>query len=117
MRSKQREALKLETELRQLNTLVRERREQLARLQDCPNESCPCRAVWREQVEANLADQVGKIRQTVHTCSDNGLGTCQSQEAKPGSAAKVKDTAPRPAAKKGARAPSKAGKRRSPARP
>ncbi len=66
MKSKQREAAELEAELLRLNMLVRERREQLARLKDCPNPSCPCRVVWREAVEKDLALQVGKIRREVH---------------------------------------------------
>jgi hypothetical protein len=65
MKRKQRDAAELEAELLRLNTLVRERREQLARLETCPNKSCPCRAVWRQVVEENLASQVGKIRRQV----------------------------------------------------
>jgi hypothetical protein len=64
---KQRAVTDLEAELVWLNTLVRERRKQLARLDKCPNKDCPCRFVWREQVEKNLAGQVGKIRQQVHS--------------------------------------------------
>ena len=62
MNSKQREVLELEEELVRLNTLVRARRQQLARLQKCPNKDCECRVVWREVVEKNLAKQVGKVR-------------------------------------------------------
>jgi hypothetical protein len=62
---KPQEATELEAELLRLNTLVRERRKQLARLEDCPNKDCPCRLVWRNHVEKNLAGQVGKIRQQV----------------------------------------------------
>lgn len=52
----------LEAELVRLNLLVRERRKQLARLEKCPNKDCPCRFVWREHVEKNLAGQVGEVR-------------------------------------------------------
>jgi len=62
MKSKKAEALQLEAELLKLNDLVRARRAQLARLEDCPNKDCECRAVWRETVEKNLARQVGKVR-------------------------------------------------------
>jgi hypothetical protein len=65
MKSKQREAAELEAELLRLNELVRARREQLARLQNCPNPDCPCRVVWREHVEKGLAGQMGKIRRQV----------------------------------------------------
>ena len=65
MNGKQRAATQLEAELIRLNTLVRERRKQLARLEKCPNKDCPCRFVWREHVEKNLAGQVGEIRRRV----------------------------------------------------
>ncbi len=55
----------LEAELVRLSALVRERRKQLARLEKCPNEDCPCRVVWRDHVEKNLAGQVGKVRRHV----------------------------------------------------
>jgi hypothetical protein len=55
-------ATKLEAELAWLNALVRERRKQLARLEKCPNQDCPCRFVWREHVEKTLATQVSKVR-------------------------------------------------------
>ena len=58
-------ATELEAELLRLNTLVRERRKQLSRLEKCPNKDCPCRVVWRDHVEKNLAGQVGKIRRKV----------------------------------------------------
>jgi len=58
-------ATKLEAELAWLNALVRERRKQLARLEKCPNKDCPCRFVWREHVEANLAGQIDKIGRRV----------------------------------------------------
>ena len=65
MNGKQRNATALEAELIRLNTLVRERRKQLDRLDKCPNKDCPCRFVWREHVEKNLAGQVGEIRRHV----------------------------------------------------
>jgi len=65
MKSKARDAAELEAELVRLNTLVRQRRAQLARLAACPNKDCECRVVWREVVEKNLADQVGKVRRQV----------------------------------------------------
>ena len=65
MNGKQLEAAGLEAELLRLNALVRERRKQLARLEECPNKDCPCRLVWRDQVEKNLEGQVGKIRRQV----------------------------------------------------
>jgi hypothetical protein len=64
---KPQEATELEAELLRLNTLVRERRKQLARLEKCPNKDCPCRLVWRNHVEKNLAGQVGKIRRRVRS--------------------------------------------------
>ncbi len=76
-KSKQREALELEAELIRLNTLVRQRREQLQRLRDCPNPACPCRVVWRDHVEKNLAKQVGKIRKHVR-----GAPTTRTARAK-----------------------------------
>jgi hypothetical protein len=62
---KPRDATELEAELLMLNALVRERRKQLARLEKCPNKDCPCRIVWRDHVEKNLAGQVRKIRRQV----------------------------------------------------
>jgi hypothetical protein len=62
---KSQEATELEAQLLRLNTLVRERRKQLARLEDCPNKDCACRLVWRDHVEKNLAGQVGKLRRQV----------------------------------------------------
>ncbi len=59
-------ASKLEAELAWLNALLRERRKQLVRLEKCPNKDCPCRFIWREHVEKNLAGQVDKIRRRVH---------------------------------------------------
>ncbi len=57
----------LEADLVRLNALVRERRKQLVRLEKCPNKDCPCRFVWREHVEKNLAGQVSKIRRDVRS--------------------------------------------------
>ena len=65
MKNTKREAAELEAELLRLNTLVRERRQQLARLEDCPNKDCECRRVWREVVEEKLSRQVGKVRRQV----------------------------------------------------
>ncbi|MGO8678459.1 MAG: hypothetical protein ACLQVX_21665 [Limisphaerales bacterium] len=65
MKSKEREVLELESELLRLAALVRERRKQLARLKNCPNPSCPCRAVWRDHVEKKLSIQVRKVRKQV----------------------------------------------------
>jgi len=65
MNGEQLDATELEAELVRLNALVRERRKQMARLDKCPNKDCPCRFVWREHVEKNLAGQVGKIRRQV----------------------------------------------------
>lgn len=67
MKNKRRQVIELESELLQLNELVRARRAQLARLDQCPNKDCECRKVWREVVESNLAGQVRKIRRTVRT--------------------------------------------------
>jgi hypothetical protein len=64
---KPQDATELEAELLRLNTLVRERRKQLARLESCPNKDCPCRVVWRNHVEKSLAGQVGKIRRKVRS--------------------------------------------------
>src|SRR5215468_6524134 len=61
MKSKQQQVLELEAELLRLNSLVRQRRKQLAFLEKCPNKNCECRRVWRQVVEKNLAQQVGKI--------------------------------------------------------
>ena len=65
MSGKRRETTDLEAELLRLNALIQERRKQLARLETCPNKDCPCRFVWREQVEKNLEGQVLKIRRQV----------------------------------------------------
>ena len=65
MKSKKQNAVELEAELLRLNELVRARRKQLARLDECPNTDCECRAVWREVVDKNLKTQVSKIRKGV----------------------------------------------------
>jgi hypothetical protein len=65
MKRQQHDKLELEAELLKLNALVRERRKQLARIEDCPNKTCHCRAVWREQVEKTLSGQVRKIRRQI----------------------------------------------------
>ena len=65
MKRKEHEKLKLEAELLRLNALVRERREQLARIEECPNQACRCRAVWKEQVEKTLTGQMRKIRRQI----------------------------------------------------
>ena len=65
MKSKQQQILELEAELLRLNSLVRQRRKQLAFLEKCPNKNCECRRVWQRIVEKNLAQQVGKIRRQV----------------------------------------------------
>lgn len=57
----------LEAELTKLAALVRERRKQLSRLTKCPNKDCPCRFVWREHIEMNLAGQIVKIRRQVRS--------------------------------------------------
>ncbi len=64
-RNKTDETAELEAELIRLNTLVRARRKQLARLECCPHKDCECRMVWRDFVEKNLASQMGKIRTQV----------------------------------------------------
>jgi len=70
MNSKKQSASDLESELLRLNTLVRQRRAQLARLETCPHKDCECRALWNRTVEKHLATQVRKIRKGVS--STNG---------------------------------------------
>ena len=70
------EALELESELMRLNTLVRERREQIAKMEECPNPDCPCRVVWKDKVEKGLASQMRKIGKKV-----NGPCGCQTAKA------------------------------------
>ncbi len=80
---KSQEATELEAELLRLNTLVRERRKQLARLEKCPNKDCPCRIVWRNHVEKNLAGQVGKIQRQVRGKSARRAGSKTGNSARP----------------------------------
>ncbi|HWI57492.1 MAG TPA: hypothetical protein VNZ22_09710 [Bacillota bacterium] len=82
MKSKARTAADLEAELVRLNTLVRARRQQLARLEKCPNKTCECRVVWSEQVEKNLARQMGKIRRQVGNKSARATKTAKSPTKK-----------------------------------
>jgi hypothetical protein len=72
MSSKPRETLALEAELIRLNALVRERRQQLARLKACPNPECPCRVVWKNKVEEGLAEQMRKIGKQVNHSHGTG---------------------------------------------
>ena len=65
MKSKERKIFELEAELLKLNSLVRARRQTIARLAACPNKNCECRAVWREHTEKTLASQVGKVSSRV----------------------------------------------------
>jgi hypothetical protein len=78
MKSKEREILELEAELLRLASLVRERRKQLARLKDCPNPSCPCRAVWRDQVDKKLSLQVRRVRKQVRETPSPSARTAAS---------------------------------------
>ena len=72
MSSKPRETLALEAELIRLNALVRERRQQLARLKACPNPECPCRVVWKNKVEEGLAEQMRKTGKQVNHSHGTG---------------------------------------------
>ena len=65
MKSTKAQVVKLEAELLRLNDMVRARRRQLAKLEQCPHKDCECRAVWRDVIERDLASQVGKIRTSV----------------------------------------------------
>jgi hypothetical protein len=65
MKRKDSQVLELEAELLRLNTLVRKRRVQLERLDNCPYKDCECRVIWKEVVEKNLAGQVTKIRRQI----------------------------------------------------
>ncbi len=80
-KSDQRDVIDFEAELVRLNTLVRERRKQLARLEKCPNKTCECRLVWREMVDKKLAGQMGKIRRQVHG-QPNGVAQSARRPAK-----------------------------------
>ena len=81
---KMRQATDLEAELLRLNTLVRERRKQLARLETCPNKDCPCRVVWHNHVEKGLAGQVGEIRRRVKAKAEKKTKTKSNKRAVPG---------------------------------
>ena len=83
MKRKPSEALTLEAELLRLNTLVRERREQLARLRECPNKTCECRRVWGKEVGKNLANQVRKIRRQLGPKSAKASKTSQTSGRRP----------------------------------
>ena len=71
--------VELEAELIRLNALVRSRRKQLVQLQRCPHTDCECRTVWKDFVEKNLAQQMGRIRRQV-----------RSKSAKPATAKRAK---------------------------
>ena len=72
MKRTRNQTAELEAELLRLNALVRQRRNQLARLESCPNKDCECRQVWKEVVDQKLANQVGKIRKQVRGKSRKG---------------------------------------------
>jgi hypothetical protein len=65
MKNKNRKVIELEAELLRLNSLVRDRRKELARLAACPNKACTCRQFWQEHVEKLLALQMRKIRRGI----------------------------------------------------
>ena len=65
MKSKNQVASDLAADLLRLNSLVRQRRAQLERLEKCPHKDCECRLVWSQVVNKDLATQVGKIRKGV----------------------------------------------------
>lgn len=83
MKVKPKTTQELETELRLLTEMVRDRRKELARLQTCPNKSCQCRVVWREQVEKNMASQVRKIRRKLNSNSAKVLKNTKTARKKP----------------------------------
>jgi hypothetical protein len=70
---------KLEAELLRLNELVRQRRQQLARLENCPDHDCECRRVWREVVESKLASQVSKVGKHVRQSSATAKAKANSK--------------------------------------
>jgi hypothetical protein len=82
MNSKQRQAAELEAELVRLNSLVRARRQQLARLETCPHKTCECRLLWRDHVEKQLATQVRKIRKHVRNGAPATNGTPRGRSRK-----------------------------------
>ena len=65
-KTKKQKTIELEAELVRLNSLVRDRRRELARLTKCPNKACTCRLFWQQHVEKILALQLGKIRRGIH---------------------------------------------------
>ncbi len=81
MKSKERQALELEAELVRLNNLVRARRAQLLRLENCPNKNCECRRIWRSVVEKDLASQVSKVRRQVRSSSASNGKTRTKRKA------------------------------------
>ena len=81
MSSKPRETLALEAELIRLNALVRERRQQLARLKACPNPECPCRVVWKSKVDEGLAEQMRKIGKQVNHSHETGAAPKKRKKA------------------------------------
>ena len=83
MKRKSRETAALEAELLHLNKLVRQRREQLARLEHCPHKDCECRQVWREVVESKLANQVHKVRSHVMVKSKPSAHSRKTARPKP----------------------------------
>ncbi len=83
MKSKKHAVIKLEAELVRLNSLVRARRQTLARLQTCPHTTCECRLLWRNHTEKTLARQVGKVRQVVINGAARPVAKAAAKAAKP----------------------------------
>ena len=65
MKTKRHQIIELEAELLRLNSLVRDRRKELARLAKCPNKSCTCRLFWEEHIAKLLSLQMGRIRRGI----------------------------------------------------
>ena len=86
MKSKERKIFELESELLKLNSLVRARRQTLARLAACTNKHCECRAVWREPTEKTLASQVGKVSSRVANGKAKAVLNGKSKAPKPAKA-------------------------------
>jgi len=82
MKSTKQKVVALEAELLRLNSMVRARREQLAKLETCPHKDCECRAVWHKAMETDLASQMGKISQSVRPKSKVGSRKLASQSPK-----------------------------------
>ncbi len=82
MNRKLKQAAELEAELVRLNSLVRARRQQLARLETCPHKNCECRLLWSDHVEKQLATQVHKIRKHVRqgVAVANGTGSARPRK-------------------------------------